>query len=195
MSSAGPNSGSTFTSDSSNGGSVAWTNPGNAAALDSSDTKAEYHAAAFLSHYLWATGFGFSIPGGNTIDGVVAEWARRISYGSIADDAVYLIKGGAVAGTNQSAGAAWTSGAYPYASFGGASSLWGTTLSVSDVNASNFGVAIAARGTTGGDPRVDHVRVTVYYSAAASGKLFRGSETRGLTGLGAGGPFFGNPIG
>ena len=63
--------------------------------------------------------------------------------------------------------------------FGGASDLWGAALTRSAVNASDFGVRVRADLV---DPavvaKVDHVRVTVYYTAGG------GAGNRCLLGVG-----------
>lgn len=172
MASSGPNSPGTLADDSSVG-TVAWSNPSNGASSNNS-----YATAAFgtngTSHYLKATNFGFAIPSTATIDGILVGIERSrtgIGGGSIKDSAVRIVKGGAIGSTNKGAtGTAWPS-ADAYASYGGAADLWGESWTYSDINASNFGVAISAAMTIDetGNARVDHVRVTVYYTDSGGG--------------------------
>jgi photosystem II stability/assembly factor-like uncharacterized protein len=87
---------------------------------------------------------------------------------TINDTTVKLVKGGAVVGDNKADAANWP-GADAYTTYGGAADLWGTTLTVSDVNANNFGVVVSATRGNGAKSYVDHIRITVYYTAPATG--------------------------
>jgi hypothetical protein len=77
------------------------------------------------------------------------------------DHAVQLIKGGTIVGNNLANTTSWPA-TDAYVSYGGSSNLWGSTWALSDINANNFGVAIAAR-IQNGTARIDHVRVSVTY--------------------------------
>lgn len=164
MASVGPKSPGTLANDTSVG-TIAISNPSNAAASDDS-----YATAALLSNeqtnYLKATNFGLAIPIHSTIDGILVEVERKSSVGSaITDTSVKLVlPSGAFGATNKSAGAAWpTSDAY--ASFGSSSDLWGETLRPIDVNDVNFGVVISGKATGGAATgSIDHVRITVSYT-------------------------------
>jgi hypothetical protein len=177
MASSGPNSAGTG-ANVTGIGTIAWTGAttGVQTQGDSNLASAALFASTPYTNYLQATNFGFSIPTGATIDGIVAEVYRyATSSGNVKDNAVKIVKGGAIQTTDLKSASAWPlSGAY--ASYGGASNLWGTTWAASDINASNFGVALAAWFDFfgGGDtPTVDHVRLTVYYTAAAGGMAHR----------------------
>lgn len=99
-----------------------------------------------------------------TFNGSVNRWAMigfTLQRARELDHAVRVIKGGVIGGSNLASAAAWpTSDAY--ATYGGATELWGQTWNLADVNATNFGAAIAAR-VQNGTARVDHMRLTVYY--------------------------------
>jgi len=80
----------------------------------------------------------------------------------VADNIVKLVKGGSVVGTSQAVGTAWgTTDAT--ISYGGAASLWGTTLTAAEVNAADFGIVLSAT-VTSGLARVDAITLTVYYT-------------------------------
>lgn len=126
------------------------------------------YATASLSpsvqtHYLKATNFGFAIPVGAEIMGIVVEVERKASGASVArDNRVRIVKGGAIGTTDKASASAWpTSDAY--ASYGSDSDLWGETWTRDDINASNFGVAISALALGSGTASIDHIRITVYY--------------------------------
>lgn len=144
----------------------AWSNPSNAAAEDASNATASV-GGGVSTHYLKATNFGFSIPSGATIDGIVAEAkkAEVLSTDDIFDSRVRIVKGGTVGSTDKSSGAEWPT-ALAYTTYGGAADLWGETWSHADVNASDFGFVIACTSTGAGSAQVDHMRITVYYTPA-----------------------------
>ncbi|MBK9177422.1 MAG: hypothetical protein IPM46_14030 [Flavobacteriales bacterium] len=99
-----------------------------------------------------------------TFNGSVNRWAMiglTLQRARELDHAVRLVKGGVIAGNNLASASAWpTSDAY--ATYGGATELWGQAWNLADVNASNFGAALAAR-VQNGTARVDHMRITVFY--------------------------------
>lgn len=156
-------------------GTVAWTNPNNAKVSDNVYATA---AVAFLSvsHYLKATNFGFSIPVGATINGILVEVERKgfddIDF--VRDNAIKIVKGGTIGATDKSSLDNWpVSDAYK--SYGSSSDLWGETWTPAQINASDFGFVVSVKDVSGESPgaSVDHIRITVYYTAAAGG----GSQT------------------
>lgn len=164
MTTAGPNSPGTLANDTSWAGN-AWSNPGNAAASD--DARASATVDANDTNYLKATNFGFAIPADSTIDGVVVEVERSAAaVGDVAERRMLLVKGGSVVGSDKSIGTGFPS-TDAYKTYGGASDLWGTTLTPADVNGSGFGCVFAAQQSVNGPGKtalVDHIRITVYYT-------------------------------
>lgn len=129
-----------------------------------------YYTEGSVSNYVTATNFGFSVPSGATINGIKAEIERKQNGGTLVDNAVRIIKGGAIGTSEHASTTAW-SGTEAYYSYGGASDLWGDTWTYSDINSSNFGVALSVKctsdcGSASGD--VDHIKITVYYTIAGS---------------------------
>lgn len=161
MSLLGPNSGATFADDATVG-TIANVNPGNAAVSDNAYVTATLLLGQ-VSHYLKVTGFGFTVPADATITGILVEIERSATVSvSITDSSVKLVKGGTIGGTDKATGTNWpTSDAY--ASYGADGDLWGQTLTPVDVNASNFGVAIATTAVAGAGIQIDHIRITVYW--------------------------------
>ena len=179
MASTGPNYASSCVDGS--GGVFSWTNPGNAAASDGS------YATSFsnndqTTNYLTWTGFGFSIPSGATIDGIVLEVGRLAQTTQVSDAGVYLVKGGSRVGVNRFNGVG-IGGTLAIATYGSSSDLWGATWTDSDVNASNFGAAWSAVNSSLANRTVsvDYARITVYYTtgsgATASASALVGSGT------------------
>lgn len=153
-------------------GTVAWTNLGNIFTSDGSYASATLSTTT-VSHYLKATNFGFAVPAGATITGVAVEVRRYNAGGGLVgcnDSSVKLVKGGSITGTEHSAGSVWALSPQTV-SYGGSTDLWGTTLSVADVNGATFGVvvsAVATGGVTSAIPSVDYAKITVYYQPLAN---------------------------
>lgn len=189
--SSGPNSPGTIISESNAQSSVVWTNPTNAAASDNS----------------YAT---------STV-GSLVQYAG--SNGTVVNEGEYvlnLVKSGSVVGTKQGTNVNLNQ-SDTYRTYGSSNSLWGTTLTASDVNSSTFGFAFSACGSKGymdgaecsytlkatnfgfsiptgatingvvveveqkadttsnGNGYVDHIRMTVYYSALSSPLVVSGT--------------------
>lgn len=174
MSTAGPNAPGTMADDSSYGG-VAWGNVNNAKVSDNAYANLS-SAYSLDTHYLKATNFGFAIPSGATINGVSVSIERKKVVGnpnSVEDSVIKLVKGGTVSGTNKSATATWNN-TEGVVTFGGASDLWGLSLTDSDVNASNFGVVISASmvviiGKAACVAYVDFISITIDYTTGGGG--------------------------
>lgn len=183
MASQGPNTASTASGGSTN----AWSNPTYALASDSSyATRLGVKNSVLTSGLLTITNFGFSIPTGATINGVVVAITRHANSGLVSDNTIQLYKGGSVTGTNQSGYAAWSLSDNTL-SVGGSTSLWGATLSVADVNSTGFGVVLSADidGTDGvlHTAYVNCFTMTVYYTAAPAGRYFDGVVCSQINGV------------
>jgi len=160
---------STIISDGSNFGTLAWTNPGNAAV--SNDLRATADNGNFdISEFLNFQNFGFSIPGGSTIDGIVVTIERRnpdAASEATTDEEVFIIKNGTIGTTNRNTGtffpATDTSEIY-----GSISDLWGETWTVANINAANFGFVMSANVGSGGlgqaDAQIDCASIEVFFS-------------------------------
>jgi len=176
----GPNNAGTVANDAS-AGTNAWSNPTNAqGAPDGTPASAN---SSSPTQYLKATNFGFSIPGGSTINGVTVELYNSTAAGGCFWLEIKLVKGGAIGGTSLADGTALQFPGYAYKTFGGSANLWGNTLTVADVNASNFGVAVrignGGKGT--GTGYVDQIRITITYTAGGGGgTVLRQAAMNGL---------------
>lgn len=131
-------------------------------------------------NYFVITGLSSTIPSGATINGVTIKIERYNSNASgdfpttIVDSAIYLTKDGStIVGNNKSTGATWqSSDNNTTVDFGGASDLWGTTLTAAEVNASTFGVMISPALTfnnseNGSAANIDQVTITIDYTGGA----------------------------
>lgn len=175
---AGLNYPGTATSTSAVGLSYAWVNPTNAEVLDGTFTTSSDGTNAGNSFFLEVSNFGFSIPAGATIQGIMATVTRKSDTLAISDyitdNIVNLIKSSGALGsankahnTPSTTGGWWplTNGATNY---GGYVDLWGETLAPSDINSSNFGIALSASindgDSLGMTASVDAISMTVYYT-------------------------------
>lgn len=125
---------------------------------------------------LRATNFGFTIPPGSIINGITVEIEKRSDAGSfVQDNEIELLKAGIEVGSNYASAAAWPS-SDTYITYGGCSDLWGTTWTAADINASNFGVVLAAIDySCAGNivSSVDHIRITICYTSTLPVELTR----------------------
>lgn len=118
-----------------------------------------------ISSELSVHGFGFNLPVGAEILGIEVRIERRGtgSGNDIRDNVVRLqTEVGTLVGTNKATNSSWPS-ADEVAVYGGPDDLWGTTFTRAQVNASQFGVEVRARGAAAGTAEVDHIQMTVTY--------------------------------
>jgi len=162
----GATSPGTMANDSSTG-TTEWTTVDNAKASDDS-----YAHVAFPSdgntQLLKATNFGFSIPSGATIDGIVVEIEEKSpSKWTVDEILVKLVVGGSIVGDNKTFGYNDFPAVEAYFSHGGSTDKWGLTPTYSEINASDFGMVLQAYAGSTSTADVDHIRITVYYTAGA----------------------------
>ena len=149
-----------------------WTSPGSVTANDGVFASVALGAGA-NSNELQGTNFGFAIPTGSTINGITVEiFKKAISgIGNPTDIDVTILKAGVATGSNLGhlgAGNGWlTAGGID--TYGGSSTLWGTTWTPADINAANFGVQISCNEWVGfpATAGVDFIRITVTYTPPA----------------------------
>lgn len=168
--SEGPNSPGTMADDAAVG-TLTWSNPDNAKVSDSSYASALVISSVGITHYLKATNFGFTIPSGATIDGILVEIERKASgQGTVTDEFVKIVKADGSIGSENKAdvGTQWTT--EEYASYGASDDLWSESWTAENINDADFGVVVSAdmwaqedRGMTA---YVNHIRITVYYTEA-----------------------------
>ena len=187
-----------FAGTGTNSGTATWNNPGNVNSNDNIFTVTNNISNNGNSGILSATNFGFSIPSNATINGVQVTIGRFASGSVVRDNVVQLIIGGTQTGNNKAVtgnGTDWPTGAANEATrlYGGVSDLWGTALTAAQVNASNFGVALVARNTSGNTrtASVDYIQIAVTYTIIGATNWF--TEPSGGTSFGSGNPF--NPVG
>jgi len=167
--SGGPLSPSTVTTVAIPGSSATWSNTGNTSLSDDAyaNTGDIVGGAGSYTDYLVATNFGFSIPSGAAITGIEVTVERSDASGLTSDYRVRIVKGGVIGSTEMSSGAAYGT-SDSYGMYGSPFDSWGETWTDADVNAADFGVAIAAqRNAAGGSSAavIDQILITIYYAA------------------------------
>lgn len=152
-----------------------WTTPTNVTADDgaTANVTAATYDTNDQTYVLKCTGFDFSaIPNGSTINGITAVincWYRS-GTGAVSGDLAQILIAGTKGGTNKwsSAQALNTTDTTTY-TLGGASDLWGNTLSASDVKATDFGIALGFLATgNNADVDVDYVTLEIDYTPPAA---------------------------
>lgn len=150
----------------------AWVSPGNI--VSDNGSEASITAATFdtpdISQLLVASNFGFTVPDGSTILGIVVEVERRDgAIGAASDNRVQLAKGttfASLVGSNKAATTTDWPTAAGVASYGtGTTDLWGTTWTPAEIRASSFAVMLSVQADAANtDVFVDFIRVTVHYT-------------------------------
>jgi hypothetical protein len=148
------------------GDPTAWSGPTNIQGDTTSTAATSSPANNTNTQVLRASNFGFSIPTGATITGVIVEWEKSCSGANsrIVDNVVRLLVAGTEAGSDK-AGVGWTT-TKAFASYGASNDLWGNSLTPTIVNASGFGASMKARRSSGAatTASVFRCRVTVHYT-------------------------------
>jgi len=158
------------------GGGGVWT-PVNAV-YESDDDGANISGANGSGEdYLKATNFGFNIPTGATINGILVTIRKRGgtvgSFDYIVDEEVKIVKANDTIGnTNKADGVTKWATSFTNYNYGGASDLWGESWTSADINNSNFGVVISRLIPAydfGGGAWIDSISIRVYYSTSTPG--------------------------
>lgn len=144
---------------------VDWSNPNNIKVEDGSVATSASWSGHGGSGSLTGKGFGFAIPDGSVITGIMAEVKFE---GGLLGSEVLIIEN--AAGTKaEGKSLAVDPGSLTWYSVGSDSDTWGQTWLASEINDSGFNLSFAA--TASHDPAdasasVDCMRITVYWTAA-----------------------------
>jgi hypothetical protein len=140
------------------------------------------------------TGFGFTIPGGSTINGIEIDFDCSLTGAYIAlDDPVFVsaqLYNSGVIGTAKTINQAWTT---TNIVLGNSLDTWGAMLTTAIVNDANFGVAVASTFPSTASPGAaagfTSVTMTLTYTTGGGGSGGVGPltgplvQTRVLTGM------------
>jgi hypothetical protein len=173
----GPNNPGVGANVSSPIGSEPWLNPEEITTPGSPYATVTLYHNHIYSQYLQGSQYDFNIPGGAVILGIEVN-INRMSSGNnpdIKDNVVSLIKAGAIVGDNKASPDDW-SATLTIATYGGATDLWGSSWTPSDINSLDFGVTLAANRTNNGNnmdriATVDTIQITVYYAFATTASV------------------------
>lgn len=164
---AGPNNPGTLANSPVLGGDD-WINPTNAASSNNSYATTTLNGGS--TDHLRATNFGFSIPSGSTINGITVEvelYSDSGGYTAFSGGTAYLRKT-----SGQVGGLTGASQTVPkteqYLTWGSSSSLWGTTWTAEEINSSDFGFDFDAGASADSGMGVDHIRITIDYTAGSN---------------------------
>jgi hypothetical protein len=180
--SVGPLSPSTVTTVAIPGSSATWSNTNNTSLSDDAyaSTGDIAGGAGTFTDYLVATNFSLNIPVGATITGIEITVERSDASGLTSDYRVRIVKGGVIGSTEMSTGSSYGV-TDSYGIFGSPFDSWGETWTDADINAADFGVAIAAqRNAAGGSSAagIDQILITVYYAATLPVKIVSFSASK-----------------
>lgn len=150
-------------------GVVGWSNLSGTDVSDNSYAQVSALVLGDDSYWLLATDFNFGLPATTAICGVEVSMEKRASgiLQNVQDVGVQLIVGGSLVGENKAIAATWPT-TDTYFTHGGAADLWGEALTVTDVNAANFGVGIKVdlSGISALPTAfIDHIQITIHYSS------------------------------
>lgn len=170
MSDTGWKSPGTVVNDSSFGTDV-WSNPENAMSANGSYASVSGMSSTYrYTQLLKGTNFGFSIPAGSTINGIAIQVKRYNEYQYTYDEGVYIVKAdGSIGTSNKALATAWGQ-TNVYFDYGGSTDLWGETWMASNINDTDFGVALYVKyndssgGSIGNGVFIDHIQIKVYYT-------------------------------
>ena len=157
-----------------------WNSPSFIEVNDANYATYNVENSTATSGLLVAEGFGFSIPAGATITGIsvaILKYATVTVTGEVRDTTIQLLKSGSGVGSNLAQAGSWATSSTLY-NYGSSSNLWGATWTPAQINASNFGVSIAAQVSAGGAvpphvaitfAHVGYVTITVNYNTSSGG--------------------------
>jgi hypothetical protein len=155
-------------------GSIAWSDVNNAKTSNNAYATGGTSAEIFSTlYYLKATNLGFSIPTGATIDGILVEIEKKKYGRNVLDTEVKIVKANGTIGTTNKGDLVteWAE-TDTYKSYGSSSDLWGETWTAENINDVDFGVVLSAKIRSESQDSaiayVDHIRITVYYTASAN---------------------------
>ena len=151
-------------------GTEPWVYPERAKTNNNEGAQNTIDDTHIVTNYLKASGFGFSIPVGATINGieVIVERSQNNSFTTrVKDNSVRLVKNGTIVPSSEKSTSIGWPDTYGTITYGSPTDKWGQTWTAGDINNVNTGFAISAKyepSDGARDPRVDYISMTVYYT-------------------------------
>lgn len=149
-------------------GTLVWSDTGKVFTRDN-DPAFTTQSGTQISQYLRAYNFGFELPEGAGVDGVLLNMYKRRTGGAIGlirDHTVALwLPNSTISDNKALTGTNWLTG-FALSQYGGASDSWGGTLRWSDVNDTDFGVvvSITSPDTSNRIAQVDSISLVISYT-------------------------------
>jgi hypothetical protein len=156
-----------------------WTNPDHARVQDDAYAFLNTSTKNKKTGFLLAQNFGFNIPAGSSIVGIVVDIDRYASSptGFVTDSQISLIDATGEIGLHDKANLVlpWSPVDLDnYQTYGGVTDTWGLSeWTSSKINNANFGVALQAKTSndnTTFDLFVDEIRITVFYLSGGAAR-------------------------
>ena len=168
MATQGPNNPGTMANDATTG-AHAWADPDNAKTSNDVYSVTTWSSGS-SSQYLKATNFGFSIPSGATINGILVEIERK-GNATCSDYETFIVKADGTWGTTDKATGTVIPDTDTYISFGANNDLWDESWTAENINDVDFGVVYRVSAYNG-PISVDHIRITITYTAGGGGQTY-----------------------
>lgn len=145
------------------GGSSSWSGLGNMGSSNNTYTTTTAPAVSAANH-LYIPFTGISLPSGSTLQGIEASLEGNVTGDTPLVDYFYLTNDGTSTGDGDTPSLAW-SGTDTTTTYGGASDLWNSGYTKTDVEAAGFGLIVFVYGgiTSSSTFSIDHVRIRFTY--------------------------------
>lgn len=159
------------TTSSEGASGTVWTNENNVYSSNNARATATLTLGESTKN-LKAKGFGLNIPSTATIEGIEVKIEKSVDISrtnAMKDNRVQLVISDLASGNNYAKTAYFNNTTDSVSTYGSQTDLWGLTLTPSQLNSSNFGVAYSAirhpSGSSDQIVRIDHIQIKVYYDA------------------------------
>lgn len=147
------------TSWTTTGSGTAWTNPSRITADDGSSAS----TSATATQDLLGSSYGFTLPTGATINGIEFSAKGLMPDGAAGTCTWYIYKWGSRVATTFTGG--FDAVSANTVTKGSSTELWGTTWTPAEINATNFGTALALSSNWSWNAcSVDWHKVTIYFT-------------------------------
>ena len=170
-------------------GDWAWVNPGNITADDNVYANRSGIYPAENTQGLSGYNFGFSIPSGDTIDGIEIRYRRLVDQGVSHNERALRLRlaDGSIGATDRAVTNEDWATTEEVAVRGGSTDLWGETPTPADINDIDWGYTLATANNdtawAGANPhnaQVDSFEMRVYHTSSGGGFFVGGLMQMGI---------------
>lgn len=148
-------------------GKTDWANPANVCGASDSVWASNPIPADDTGDELNAYNFSISVPAGKQIDGIQCAMYKLEAVVNIKDYHVYLMNDTTHKGENKADTSTYWPSSAAWVYYGGASDLWNASWTITQVNASTFGVIVRAKNYHASQAKsayVDSIGLKIFYS-------------------------------